>query len=154
VELHRWAGTKMIAKTLCMKLYPFALAASVIYTAYVAEPLYFPVVRDWTVTEVHREGSNVVITGYMKKTRSCKFNGVTATDDNDVVLPLVLLEGVTDPVRRKPSGAVDWGPWKITLESAEVTSKISLSITHQCHVGWLTTTELGEVNLFSMLKDK
>ena len=128
--------------------YQFGMAMAVLIVAGFMEPLYFPVVRDWTVTKIERVGDAVILSGYMKKVRNCEFVGVVAQDDAHRRLPLKYLDNPIDDTATRPVGAQNWGPWQVVIQDVSGVAKISMSATHSCHVGWHTVTQLGEVKLY------
>lgn len=152
MELHSDTSTPVMS-VLAGRIVTFAVAVSVLLLAYVAEPAYFPVIRDWTVTKLDRNGRQVMLSGYMRKIRSCPLIGIVVTNEDGDRLPFSLVDGVESSASAgMPTGSQAWGPWSIVIEPSDGTSRLRFQATHQCHAGWPTTTELGEFNLFPGLQ--
>lgn len=137
-----------MTRSLWMHLYQAVMAIAVLIAIGLLEPLYFPVVREWTVTKMDRFQDTVVLSGYMKKVRDCKFVGMVAEDDDGHRLPLKYLDNPIDDTASRPVGAQTWGPWQVVVNIQNATSRVRFTATHSCHIGWQTVTHLGEVKLF------
>lgn len=131
-----------------MRLYPFAVAAIALTAISFAEPLYFPVVRDWTVSSMTHVGNSVTMTGYVRKVRECRLIGVLATDDDGREMWVSLQDNAADQTLPRPKDSQAWGPWRISMVVPEQTGNVRFQAVHQCHSGWPTKTELDTINLY------
>jgi len=130
-------------------------AVAIVASISTLEPLLMPVVTQWTPTKMHRDGNEIIISGYMKKTRNCEFIAVSATGtvlgQRDIVnVPLRFLDrpdGYTNVSR--PVGMQEWGPWQIRLVSEVPITQVGFRVTHSCHAVWNTVTHLGTVSVMS-----
>lgn len=148
--------TKKSAK-IVLKVVPIFIAALLLLTARLAEQVFMPVVKDFHLTSVQRTESHVIMRGYMRKVRDCRFVGVSAegvTDNGNVDLPLKFLESNHSDNSTRPQGTQDWGPWRIVIPVAPSVSAIDLHSVHSCHLAWETTTRLAMVPLLPLLTDK
>jgi len=137
-------------------IYQFVVALTVLFMGSVLEPLFFPVVMNWTVTtsslsEPALDGNRrYAMSGYMNKVRDCRFLSVQAIDNNNRQLPMKFLDNDIDDAANRPKGSQKWGFWTVSLwdESSEITIKAR----HQCHLMWTTETQLGKINIFTGLQ--
>ena len=111
------------------------------------EPLLFPVVQVWSPTQTDHLEKGFTISGYMVKTRNCKFVGVQVEDQNGIELPITFLDNRGDDRESRPVGSQPFGPWVIQLRPDSY--KIKLSSVHDCHPVWTTTTALGTINVYT-----
>lgn len=149
--------TKKSAK-IVLKVVPIFIAALLLLTARLAEQVFMPVVKDFHLTSVQREGNHVIMSGYMRKVRDCRYVGVSAegvTGENHVDLPLKFLDS-SYPMDNatRPQGTQDWGPWKIVLPVSPSITSVRLQSVHACHPAWETTTKLASVPLIALLEPK
>ncbi len=128
----------MIAKQLSFLI----VAAVFFFAAQFIENHFFPVVEKFTVTEVTRYGSNVVVSGTINKARPCVLlQDVQAFTKNGEALEVEFLDRsagyISRPVIRVASQP--FGPWVIKGGANEVFSLYSL---HRCHALWTQETKL------------
>ena len=132
-----------------VNLIPALIAAMLMMLMPRLERAFFPVVRDFGITALNVYGDTVVMSGYMRKVRDCKFVGVQALGvdsagrESDV--PLIFLDAADNNATRKP-GSQNWGPWKVTVKVADADS-IKLVSTHRCHWVYAVDTSLANIPL-------
>lgn len=142
---------------IALKVVPVILAIIMLLLIRWGEYAFMPVVKDFHLTSVQRTESHVIMRGYMRKVRDCRFVGVSAegvTDNGNVDLPLKFLESNHSDNSTRPQGTQDWGPWRIVIPVAPSVSAIDLRSVHSCHLAWETTTRLARVPLLPLLTDK
>ena len=137
-------------------IYQFVVALTVLFMGSVLEPLFFPVVMNWTVTtsslsEPAINGNRrYAMSGYMNKVRDCRFLSVQVTDNNHRQLPIKFLDNDIDDAANRPKGSQKWGFWTIALW--DDSSEITVNARHQCHLMWVTETTLGKINVYTGLQ--
>lgn len=127
-----------------LKMWPLVFGIFLVLSLNKLEHLFMPVVRDFVVLQTQRDGNNVIMSGYMRKSRSCQYAGVTAeamVGDTWADVPLQYLDTVNHTATR-PTGTQGWGPWRITLPVQPGTTTLRLTAAHKCHPFWLSQTEL------------
>ena len=122
-----------------------------------AEYIFFPVVKDFHLTSLERVDNYIVMQGYMRKVRDCRYVGVSAegaTTSGRVDLPLRFLESntVNDNTTR-PQGTQNWGPWRVVIPTVPNINTVVLYSVHSCHLAWETTTELARLPLLAAQKE-
>jgi hypothetical protein len=137
----------------CMRGWiPITAGILVVMLSSLLEPLYFPVVRDWTAETISRENAKVTVSGHMRKTRDCIFLGVSAIgvgrDGNRTWLPLLFRDNITDHTYTRPVGAQGWGPWTMTVPLESDVREVEFRAAHQCHPLWATVTKLGTATIY------
>ena len=136
---------------LVLQVLPIAIAFLMLMALRWVEYTFMPVVEDFHLTKVTRTGDYIVMQGYMRKVRNCRYIGVSAeglTQVTKVDLPLKFLdaEKLSDNNTR-PQGTQDWGPWRIVVPATPNIAAIDLHSVHACHLAWDTTTHLARVPL-------
>ena len=132
-------------------IYQFVIAILVLYLGSVLEPLFYPVVMNWTVTDRVMEtdiekGNKFFMSGYMNKVRNCKFLAVTVHDNNNIKLATKFLDNVYDDAENRPTGSQKWGYWVVKLR--DDSSELTVQAHHSCLPLWTTVTTLGKVNVY------
>ena len=128
-------------------IYQIIVAFVTLYLGSVFEPLFFPVVMNWTPTSmVKNSNGEFIMKGFMTKVRGCKFIAAQVTDNNKMQLPLKFLDNVKDDQESRPTGTQPWGIWRVILRPD--TSIIKIHSLHECHPLWTTKTLLGEINVY------
>lgn len=132
--------------------FPVLLGIGMVLSISLLEPLYFPVVRNWTAESMVRTDRKIEISGHMRKTRDCTFLGVSAvgvTNTGDKIwLPMLFRDNVTDHTYTRPVGAQGWGPWSVTIPLEAHVREIEFRSAHQCHILWATVTKLGVATVY------
>jgi len=137
-------------------IYQFVVALTVLFMGSVLEPVFFPVVMSWTVTTSSLSGPALnggrrfAMSGYMNKVRDCRFLSVQVTDNNNRHLAIKFLDNDVADAANRPRGSQKWGFWTVALwdDSSEITVKAQ----HQCHLMWVTETQLGKINVYTGLQ--
>ena len=128
-------------------LLPALVAALLVMLLPRIEQAAFPVVRDFLITNLARTGEHVVMSGYMRKVRDCRFVGVQAIaiDSAGHVhdAPLIFLDAANNNATR-PAGGQAWGPWKVTIKAADADA-LRLVATHRCHWVYAVDTTLANI---------
>jgi hypothetical protein len=136
---------------LALRVLPIVIAMSLLVAARWLEYTFMPVVKDFHLTSLVRTGNYVVMQGYMRKVRSCRYVGTSAqgvSQDGNVDLPLRFLDADTlSDNSTRPEGTQYWGPWRIIVPASPSVTAIDLHSVHSCHLAWETTTNLARVPL-------
>lgn len=134
---------------IAVKVVPFFVAALMLVLAKGFEFYFMPVVKDFHLTQIKREGGYTIMSGYMRKVRDCQFVGVSAagiTESGRVSLLLKFLDaGVANDNDTRPTGMQNWGPWRIVVPVSPHVLAIELDSVHACHIAWPSTTHLARV---------
>ena len=141
---------------LVLQVLPILIAILLLTVLRWAEYIFFPVVKDFHLTSLERVDNYIVMQGYMRKVRDCRYVGVSAegtTTSGHVDLPLRFLESnaVNDNTTR-PQGTQNWGPWRVVIPTVPNISAVVLYSVHSCHPAWETTTELARLPLLAAQK--
>ena len=142
---------------LALRVLPILIAILLLTALRWAEYIFFPVVKDFHLTSLERVDNYIVMQGYMRKVRDCRYVGVSAegtTTSGHVDLPLRFLESnsVNDNTTR-PQGTQNWGPWRVVIPTVPNISTVTLYSVHSCHLAWETTTELARLPLLAAQKE-
>jgi hypothetical protein len=135
----------------------FGLGALVMmFIMYQAETRLFPVIRDWRLNPVVRQGDLYILQGTMVKTRPCTLLATSIMAVPKIALaPRVTLYQIK-PTEidggQLPTGASTWGPWqmhipKAFLENRDKIAWIDVIGHHRCHGFWDQETYYGRVNM-------
>ena len=141
---------------LVLRVLPILTAILLLTVLRWAEYIFFPVVKDFHLTSLERVDNYIVMQGYMRKVRDCRYVGVSAegtTPSGHVDLPLRFLESnrVNDNTTRQ-QGTQNWGPWRVVIPTVPNISTVVLYRVHSCHPAWETTTELARLPLIATKK--
>ena len=134
------------------------LTAMLLLTAFRwAEYTFFPVVKNFHLTSIERVDNYIVMQGYMRKVRDCRYVGVSAegiTPSGRVDLPLRFLDSaIINDNTTRPQGTQNWGPWRVVIPTVPNISTVVLYSVHSCHLAWETTTELARLPLLAAQKE-
>lgn len=123
------------------------------------EHLYFPVIRDWKVTELNQQtDGSIVIAGEFSKVRSCKLNLIDMRITDKVYNLPSYIKIIIDTEKKNytynppkaHSGVLRWGPWKIDLPSPDLDYKqISFYAHYTCFRYWDTVMKIGTLELYA-----
>lgn len=132
-----------------VKVVPFFVAVLLLVLTKGFEFYFMPVVKDFHLTQIRRDGGYIIMSGYMRKVRDCQFVGVSAagvTDGGKVSLPMKFMnsESANDNDTR-PTGMQKWGPWRIVIPTSPNVLSVELDSVHSCHIAWPSTTHLARV---------
>ena len=141
---------------LALRVLPIFVALTLMFTLRWLEHTFMPVVKDFHLTKIEQTDNYIVMEGYLRKVRNCKYVGISVegiTSEGSVDLPLKFLdaENFNDNGTR-PEGTQDWGPWRIIIPAAPSISAVNLNSVHSCHLAWETTTNLARVPLIAAQK--
>ena len=142
---------------LVLRVLPILIAILLLTALRWAEYVFFPVVKNFHLTSIERVDNYIVMQGYMRKVRDCRYVGVSAegiTPSGPVDLPLKFLESnsINDNTTR-PQGTQNWGPWRVVIPTMPNISTVVLYSVHSCHLAWETTTELARLPLLAAQKE-
>ena len=142
---------------LMLQVLPILTAILLLTALRWAEYIFFPVVKDFHLTSLERVDNYIVMQGYMRKVRDCRYVGISAegiTPSGHVDLPLRFLESntVNDNTTR-PQGTQNWGPWRVVIPTVPNINTVVLYSVHSCHLAWETTTELARLPLLAAQKE-
>lgn len=112
------------------------------------ESVLFPVVKDFNVVAIHRDGKTVTVSGNFYKARECDFLGTVAKlyvpgaepDHVDIKFN----DSKTDDTKSRGVGYQEFGPWVLTLPDNNPGGIVEFTAAHQCHIGWVTRTTAGQ----------
>ena len=142
---------------LVLRVLPILIAILLLASFRWAEYAFFPVVKNFHLTSIERVDNYIVMQGYMRKVRDCRYVGVSAegtTPSGRVDLPLKFLDNATvDDNTTRPQGTQNWGPWRVVIPTAPNINTLVLSSVHSCHLAWETTTELARLPLLAAQKE-
>ena len=141
---------------LVLRVLPILIAILSLTAFRWAEHTFFPVVKNFHLTSIERVDNYIVMQGYMRKVRDCRYVGVSAegtTPSGHVDLPIRFLESnsVNDNTTR-PQGTQSWGPWRVVIPTVPNINTVVLYSVHSCHLAWETTTELARLPLLAAQK--
>ena len=142
---------------LVLQVLPILIAILLLTALRWAEYTFLPVVKNFHLTSIERVDNYIVMQGYMRKVRDCRYVGVSAegiTPSGHVDLPLRFLESnsINDNTTR-PQGTQNWGPWRVVIPTMPNISTVVLYSVHSCHLAWETTTELARLPLLAAQKE-
>lgn len=142
---------------LVLRVLPILIAILLLASFRWAEYAFFPVVKNFHLTSIERVDNYIVMQGYMRKVRDCRYVGVSAegtTPSGRVDLPLKFLDNATvDDNTTRPQGTQNWGPWRVVIPAVPNISTVVLYSVHSCHPAWETTTELARLPLLAAQKE-
>jgi len=100
------------------------------------EPIIYPVVSDFSITEVKYEKDHTLIAGRLTKERDCTFKEVIAIS-HDAIVSIEFQETAyhSTGVVSRPVGQYDWGWWSVMPRVSELT----LYSRHECDTGKVLT---------------
>jgi hypothetical protein len=135
----------------------FGLGALVMmFILYHGETRLFPVITDWKINPVIRQGDTYVLEGTMNKTRSCTLIATNVMAVPKMALaPRVLLYRIK-PTEidggNIPTGSSTWGPWTMNIPKAFLDNRdkiawIDVIGQHRCHGFWDQETYYGRVEM-------
>ena len=140
-----------------MRVLPVFVAVLILVLAKGAEFYFMPVVKDFHLTSIERVDNYIVMQGYMRKVRDCRYVGVSAegvTPSGYVDLSLRFLDSaIINDNTTRPQGTQTWGPWKVVIPTVPNISTVVLYSVHSCHLAWETTTELVRLPLLAAQKE-
>lgn len=141
---------------LVLQVLPILIAILLLTVLRWAEYIFFPVVKDFHLTSMERVDNYIVMQGYMRKVRDCRYVGVSAvgiTPSGRVDLPLRFLESnIVNDNTTRPQGTQNWGPWRVVIPAVPDINTVVLYSVHSCHLAWETTTELARLPLLASKK--
>ena len=141
---------------LVLQVLPILIAILLLTVLRWAEYIFFPVVKDFHLTSLERVDNYIVMQGYMRKVRDCRYVGVSAggiTPSGRVDLPLRFLESsIVNDNTTRPQGTQNWGPWRVVIPTVPNINTVVLYSVHSCHLAWETTTELARLPLLAAMK--
>ena len=138
---------------LVLRVLPILIAILLLTVLRWAEYIFFPVVKDFHLTSIERVDNYIVMQGYMRKVRDCRYVGVSAEGvalSGRVDLPLRFLDkNIVNDNTTRPQGTQNWGPWKVVIPTVPNINTVVLYSVHSCHFAWETTTELARLPLLA-----
>lgn len=107
----------------------------------------FPVVDPFVVTHQRIEGSQVIISGWLRKQRECTFVEAVGRVIRSAGAPISVPFDFLDTMRTytRPLGVQEWGPWRVVVPRDAV--RVEISALHDCHPLWKTTTSLATIDI-------
>lgn len=142
---------------LVLRVLPILIAILLLTAFRWAEYAFLPVVKDFHLTSIERADNYIVMQGYMRKVRDCRYVGVSAegvTPSGYVDLSLRFLDSaIINDNTTRPQGTQNWGPWRVTIPAVPNINTVVLYSVHSCHLAWETTTELARLPLQAAQKE-
>lgn len=142
---------------LVLRVLPILIAILLLTALRWAEYVFFPVVKDFHLTSLERVDNYIVMQGYMRKVRGCRYVGVSAegvTPSGYVDLSLRFLDSaIINDNTTRPQGTQNWGPWRVVIPAVPNINTLVLYSVHSCHLAWETTTELARLPLLAAQKE-
>ena len=138
----------------CVALFAGALLSA--WMLYQTEHYALPVIKDWKLESVEREGDYWVVRGTMNKVRSCELVATSVMAVPKMPLaPRVLVYQIKPSEilgGNAPTGLVTWGPWsmeipKALLQHRDDISSLEVIGHHRCHALWTQETLYGSVRM-------
>lgn len=117
------------------------LCFGILASAKTIEPIVFPVVKDFRVSEISYQSDKVVVSGTLNQMRGCTFVDMSAYAiyENAEIPKEVLRHTFMDSnPRARAVGFQAWGPWRVELPIMKSTSQVELTATYRCHSLWDT----------------
>jgi hypothetical protein len=137
-------------------LWPVLIGVCIVAGINSFEHVFMPVVKDFIVQDIKQEDTKIILSGWMRKDRNCKFAGIVANGTDakgkEVDVNLSFRDSINHNATR-PIGTQPWGPWTIELPIHPNINRVSLTSIHHCHPAWTTTTKLIEIDLRETLVD-
>ena len=142
---------------LVLRVLPILIAILLLTAFRWAEYAFLPVVKDFHLTSIERVDNYIVMQGYMRKVRDCRYVGVSAegvTPSGYVDLSLRFLDSaIINDNTTRPQGTQTWGPWRVIIPAVPNINTVVLYSVHSCHLAWETTTELARLPLQAAQKE-
>lgn len=128
-------------------------AAIMFATLWYVETTFFPVVKDFKVDYVTRNGNTFTAGGTLDKARACEFIGLTLYGTKDGEPKMLLTQYKKDIFGSDVGqGRQTWGPWSVQFPSAMIEmDQLEIMASHKCHAFWMQTTIYTKLNM-SMLR--
>tara|TARA_R110000782_G_scaffold27266_1_gene69224 strand:+ start:329 stop:757 length:429 start_codon:yes stop_codon:yes gene_type:complete len=123
-------------------------AVTCIPVAQAIEHAYYPVISGFKVVKAENIVGGVLIWGTFDKDRDCKFLEATVTSGT-ARLDLEFKDVSNYKPHTRSVGPQVFGPWLIS----PVVTPVKLTVQHECHSFWRTSTEMFEGSLFPSIKD-
>ncbi len=128
----------LLAGTLSLVVLTFFIAAPEV------ERRMFPVTRGWQVESVVVDGKDLVITGSLRKVRSCDYVPPPRARTSDGMNLLVTSASRTATSSwDKDEDRQFFGPWRVEGGAGR---RVFFFQQHRCHILWDTFSELGVVD--------
>lgn len=141
-----------------LRLWPLATAILVFFTLRLIEFQFFPVVRDFHINRIERTSDSLIMSGYMRKDRDCRYVGVSTigvTGQGEIDLKLKFIDNEGTPRAdngTRPTGSQEWGPWRIIIPVNPSLTAVEIDAFHDCHFAWTTKTHLAMVPMLGEVK--
>jgi hypothetical protein len=125
-----------------------------LFVLYHAETRFFPVIEEWSLDYITREGNVYTMGGQMQKTRACELlhTSVMAVPKLPLAPKVLVYQVRPNEILGAggPVGKFTWGPWEVKvpeklmgkldwIEAVEVVGH------HRCHMLWIQETVYGRV---------
>lgn len=135
----------------------FALGAlMMMFVLYHAETRLLPVISQWTLNPVVRDGGNYILSGTMVKTRPCTLlaTSIMAVPKQPLAPRVTLYQIKPQEIDggQLPTGKSTWGPWTMKIPQAFIEHRdkiawIDVIGHHRCHGFWDQETYYGRVEM-------
>lgn len=150
--LHTRAG-RFLLKTADI-FAPILGALLTMFVIWNVETRFFPVIKDWTLYSVERDGDHFVLDGELQKVRACELVATSIVAVPSIPLAPSILVYQIRPYElngaNAPTGRTTWGPWRMPIprafsENIDRISYIKVVGHHRCHALWTQETVYGRV---------
>jgi hypothetical protein len=134
-----------------------AFAVGVLVTGWIlygVEHHFFPVIRDWQMTYIHKVDGRYVLGGSLVKSRACELISTSIMAVPKVPLAPRQLVYQIKPAEilggNAPTGFTTWGPWEMAIPKPLLQQRDQISFLeivghHRCHAMWTQETVYGTV---------
>jgi hypothetical protein len=136
------------------KLAPVVAMLAVLFMVRQTEMMFFPVIKDWRMESITRDGNRFVVNGSMRKARPCELvnTSVVAVMSNPLFPSRLLYQIAPEEILggNSPVGLHTWGPWSMPippefLKYREHIDHIEIVGHHRCHLLWNQETIYGQI---------
>lgn len=120
------------------------------------EHQFFPVIKDWRMEYIQRDGDKWVVGGTMRKDRACELVSTSVLVVPKMPLaPRQLLYQIKPNEiigGHLPTGLSTWGPWSMNIPATfdkhrKDISSIDIVGYHRCHSFWIQETHYGSIRM-------
>lgn len=126
------------------------------FIAFELEHRVLPVIKDWKLDYIERQGDTWVVGGTMRKLRACELvsTSVLAVPKMPLAPRQLIYQIKPEEILggHIPTGTATWGPWTMAIPKlldahrAEISS-IDIVGYHRCHAFWVTETFYGSIRM-------
>lgn len=131
---------------IALRCWPFILGMLIVLGINKVEHWFFPVIEDFHISKVERQGDYLIMSGFMRKVRDCQFSGVSASITQARItreVPITYLNTAYPHTATHAVGNIGWGPWQLAIP--KTSGNIEITASHLCHSWWTSQTQLAKI---------